>query len=158
MDVFLTAYNFIAVFVYLGYLMIGLGCLRSAKILHNDLLRSVLHWPMELFDTTPLGRILNRFSKDIYILDNVLPELLMIFICQVFAVIGTMVVISISSAWFLIVVIPIMVLYYFIQRFYVATTRQLTRLESVSRSPIYSHFGETITGCTSIRAYNVQER
>ncbi|KAL5281110.1 ABCC2.2 family protein [Megaselia abdita] len=145
-----------AVSVYLGYLMIGLGCLRSAKILHNHLLRSVLRWPMELFDTTPLGRILNRFSKDVNILDNVLPELLMIFVSQLFAVIGTMVVISISSAWFLIVIIPIMVIYYFVQRFYVATTRQLTRLESVSRSPIYSHFGETITGCASIRAYKAQ--
>lgn len=138
--------------------MIGLGCLRSAKILHNDLLRAVLHWPMEIFDTTPLGRILNRFSKDVNVLDNVLPELLMIFIAQVFAVIGTMVAISISSAWFLIVVVPILVFYYFIQGFYVATTRQLTRLESITRSPIYSHFGETITGCTSIRAYNAQDR
>lgn len=138
--------------------MIGLGCLRSAKILHNNLLSSVLHWPMELFDTTPLGRILNRFSKDVNILDNVLPELLMVFVSQLFAVLGTMVVISISSAWFLIVIVPIMVIYYFVQRFYVATTRQLTRLESITRSPIYSHFGETITGCASIRAYKAQDR
>lgn len=138
--------------------MIGLGCLRSAKIMHNQLLSSVLHWPMELFDTTPLGRILNRFSKDVNILDNVLPELLMVFLAQLFAVVGTLVVICISSPWFLVVVIPILVLYYFVQRFYVATTRQLTRLESITRSPIYSHFGETITGCASIRAYNAQDK
>lgn len=138
--------------------MIGLGCLRSAKVLHNELLNSVFHWPMELFDTTPIGRILNRFSKDINILDNVLPELLMVFISQLIAVIGTLVVISISSPWFLIVIIPILIVYYFVQRFYVATTRQLTRLESITRSPIYSHFGETLTGCASIRAYKAQDR
>lgn len=49
-------------------------------------------------------------------------------------------------------------LYYFIQRFYVATSRQLKRLESVSRSPIYSHFGETVTGAQAIRAFNEQKR
>lgn len=73
-------------------------------------------------------------------------------------VVATLVVISISTPIFMTVILPIGLLYYFVQRFYVATSRQLKRLESVSRSPIYSHFGETLTGAPTIRAYNVQNR
>lgn len=149
---------FPAISVYLSLLMVGLGCLHSARVMQNLLLKSVLRWPMALFDTTPVGRILNRFSNDINTMDNALPELLLLLVSQIFTVIGTIVVISISSPMFLVVVIPIFILYYFIQRFYVATTRQLTRLESITRSPIYSHFGESISGVVSIRAYNCQKR
>lgn len=63
-----------------------------------------------------------------------------------------------STPIFLAVILPIALLYYFAQRFYVASSRQLMRLESVSRSPIYTHFSETITGVTTIRAYTVQDR
>lgn len=67
-------------------------------------------------------------------------------------------VISYTTPIFISVVIPIALLYYFIQKFYIPTARQLKRLDSVSRSPIYSHFGETVMGVSTIRAFGEQER
>ncbi|XP_033248598.1 multidrug resistance-associated protein 1 isoform X4 [Drosophila miranda] len=139
-------------------LTLALGCILCSKELHERLLHFVFRWPMELFDTTPLGRIVNRFSKDVDTVDNALPMLWRMVLSQAFAVLATIVVISMSTPIFLAVIVPIALLYYFAQRFYVATSRQLMRLESVSRSPIYSHFGETVTGAPTIRAYNVGDR
>ncbi|XP_059617049.1 multidrug resistance-associated protein 1 isoform X6 [Phlebotomus argentipes] len=135
-----------------------LGSLRASIILHNSLLNNVMRCPVLFFDVTPSGRILSRFSKDIDVLDSNLPRELSDTIYCFFEVLATLVVISISTPLFVAVIIPIGLLYYFVQRFYVATSRQLKRLESVSRSPIYSHFGESITGAQTIRAYGVQDR
>ncbi|XP_050076526.1 multidrug resistance-associated protein 1 isoform X5 [Anopheles maculipalpis] len=135
-----------------------LGCWAAAVRVHKLLLDNVLHLPMDFFDTTPIGRILQRFSKDVDVLDVRLPGLLLDWIICAIEVVATLVVISISTPIFAAVIVPIGVLYYAVQRFYVATSRQLKRLESVSRSPIYSHFGETIQGVQTIRAYSVQDR
>ncbi|XP_033149992.1 LOW QUALITY PROTEIN: multidrug resistance-associated protein 1 [Drosophila busckii] len=143
---------------YLSTLALSLGCIYSAFYLHNTMLKYTMRWPMELFDITPLGRIVNRFSKDVDTVDSTLPLNLRVAVTQLFAVLATIVVISISTPIFLTVIVPIGFIYYFAQRFYVATSRQLMRLESVSRSPIYSHFGETVTGVSTIRAYTVQDR
>ncbi|KPU73773.1 uncharacterized protein Dana_GF14209, isoform G [Drosophila ananassae] len=143
---------------FFSSLAISLGCLECSRVLHNTLLHFNLRWPMELFDTTPLGRVVNRFSKDIDTIDIILPLNIRVVLMQAFMVLATIVVISLSTPIFLAVIVPIAILYYFAQRFYVATSRQLMRLESVSRSPIYSHFGETVTGASTIRAYNVGDR
>ncbi|KAL9928607.1 multidrug-Resistance like Protein 1 isoform 2-T4 [Glossina fuscipes fuscipes] len=147
-----------AVSSFLSILVISLGCTYASRKLYYYLSHHIFRWPMDLFDVTPLGRLVNRFSKDIDTIDVILPLNLRVVIMQALMVLATIVVISISTPIFLVVIIPIAFLYYFAQRFYVATSRQLMRLESVSRSPIYSHFGETITGVSTIRAYAVQDR
>lgn len=75
-----------------------------------------------------------------------------------FQVLATLFIISFQTPIFLAFVLPFMVLYFFVQRFYVSTSRQLKRLESVTRSPIYTHFGETINGVSTIKAYNATQR
>lgn len=75
-----------------------------------------------------------------------------------FAVLSVFIIISYSTPMFLTVFFPLAIIYYFVQRFYVATSRQLKRIESVTRSPIYTHFSETITGQSTIRAYGEADR
>ncbi|KRF85624.1 multidrug resistance-associated protein 1 isoform X12 [Drosophila virilis] len=139
-------------------LIVYIGGLIGAQKLFCLLFRRILGAPQSFFDIQPRARILDRLANDVYKLDMVLPELLRVFNSQAFRVLATIVVISISTPIFLAVIVPIGFIYYFAQRFYVATSRQLMRLESVSRSPIYSHFGETVTGVSTIRAYTVQDR
>lgn len=139
--------------VMLSALTMAVGGVQAARLLHHSLLHNKMHSPQSFFDTTPSGRILNRFSKDIYVIDEVLaPTILMLF-NSLFNSLSTLVVIVASTPLFAVVIVPLAVLYTFVQRFYVATSRQLKRLESISRSPIYSHFSETVTGTSVIRAY-----
>ncbi|KAL7286833.1 hypothetical protein TKK_0018975 [Trichogramma kaykai] len=140
------------------FCLVTLGCWLAARQMHLVMLRGVMRAPLTFFDTTPIGRIISRFSKDVDVLDVSLPQQISDTIYCTFEVIATLVVISYSTPIFIAVILPIGLIYYFIQRFYVATSRQLKRLESVSRSPIYSHFGESVTGAQTIRAYGVQDR
>lgn len=134
-------------------MIFGIGCLRAARDLHKRLLSNVMRLGMSFFDTTPLGRILNRFSTDINVIDNVLPMTIQFWVMMAFNVLAILAVISYSTPWFLVVVLPIGIIYFLIQMFFVATSRQLKRIESITLSPIYNHFSETITGQSSIRAY-----
>lgn len=139
--------------VMLSAFTMVIGAIQAARLLHTALLHNQIRAPQSFFDTTPSGRILNRFSKDIYVIDEVLaPTILMLF-NSFYTSISTIVVIVVSTPLFCVVVLPLAVFYAFVQRFYVATSRQLKRLESISRSPIFSHFSETVTGTSVIRAY-----
>ncbi|OXA39170.1 multidrug resistance-associated protein 1 [Folsomia candida] len=135
----------------------AMATLNAAAKLHFGMLRKVIRAPMWFFDTTPLGRLLNKFSKDVDTVDIVLPQNLRSGNMILFNTLGAIVSIAYSTPLFLAFIAPVAVFYFFLQRFYVATSRQLKRMESVSRSPIYSKFGETISGSTTIRAFGLQD-
>lgn len=141
-----------------GGLVLAIGCLDAARDMHDNLLNKTMRLPMSFFDTTPLGRVMNRFSKDVDMADNTLPMSIRTFIMMFFNVISVFIVISTATPIFLAVILPIGLVYYFIQAVFVSTSRQLKRIESVTRSPIYSHFSESISGQLTIRAYDLQER
>uniref|UniRef100_A0A8C1S9C6 ABC-type glutathione-S-conjugate transporter n=1 Tax=Cyprinus carpio TaxID=7962 RepID=A0A8C1S9C6_CYPCA len=127
--------------------------LKAAHQTHLHMLHAILRAPQAFFEATPSGRVLNRFSKDVDTIDSVIPENIDIWMRTFWYTVNVLIVCSALTPMFLIVIVPLMLFYWWVQRFYVATSRQLKRLESVSRSPIYSHFSETITGTSVIRAY-----
>ncbi|MEE6486330.1 hypothetical protein FKM82_014574 [Ascaphus truei] len=146
------------IFVFLGAYLCAGGAIRASRWLHARLLRNILHVSMLFFDTTPTGRIVNRFAKDIFTVDETIPMSFRSWIACILGVIGTLFVICLATPIFAAVIVPIAIFYFFVQRFYVTTSRQLRRLDSVTRSPIYSHFGETVSGLSVIRAYGHQQR
>uniref|UniRef100_A0A673BAH3 ATP-binding cassette, sub-family C (CFTR/MRP), member 2 n=1 Tax=Sphaeramia orbicularis TaxID=375764 RepID=A0A673BAH3_9TELE len=145
-------------FVFLGTFLLANASVAASRILHSRLLNNILRSPMVFFDTTPTGRIVNRFAKDIFTVDEAIPQSFRSWLLCLLGVLGTLFVICLATPFFAIIIIPLAFIYWFVQRFYVATSRQLRRLDSVSRSPIYSHFGETVSGLSVIRAYGHQDR
>ncbi|KAF5404162.1 Multidrug resistance-associated protein 1 [Paragonimus heterotremus] len=129
------------------------GLARASKGLHWHLLESILHAPNSFFDTTPSGRIVNRFSSDIDTVDITVPLNLRILFVKMADVTSSLVLICISIPWFLIALVVLALIFLMVQRLYICTGRQLKRIDSVRRSPIFSHFQESLMGATSIRAY-----
>ncbi|PAA57130.1 hypothetical protein BOX15_Mlig029003g1 [Macrostomum lignano] len=144
-----------SVFVLLFAIVAAMAFVISSRQLHSKMLSNILKAPMSFFDTTPVGRIVNRFSRDIETIDSLLPQMFRSWISTFFNVVSTVIVISYSTPLFMTVIVPLGLLYFFIQRFFICTSRQLKRLESTTRSPIYTHFSETVTGTQTIRAYAV---
>lgn len=138
-------------------ILLNLACLQSSKLLHNRMLARVLRAPMSWFDTTPSGRIMNRFSKDIDTVDVTIRFNVRLLMVIALRSVTSLILISVGSAYSIIPIIPIVLLYFLFQIFYVSTSRQLKRIESTTKSPIYSHFTETITGTSSIRAFRVNQ-
>uniref|UniRef100_A0A4W6DUI8 ATP-binding cassette, sub-family C (CFTR/MRP), member 10 n=1 Tax=Lates calcarifer TaxID=8187 RepID=A0A4W6DUI8_LATCA len=153
---YLMVYGSIAaantVFTALRAFLFAYGAICAATAIHNRLLDRVLKATVTFFDTTPLGRILNRFSSDVYSVDDSLPFILNILLANVFGLLGMLVVMSYGLPWVLLPLLPLALLYHRTQRFYRHTSRELKRLCSLTLSPVYSHFSETLTGLGTIRA------
>ncbi|XP_017924703.1 canalicular multispecific organic anion transporter 1 [Manacus vitellinus] len=147
-----------AVFLLFATMLSARGATRASRVLHRQLLSNILHVPMSFFDTTPIGRIVNRFAKDIFTVDETIPTSFRTWLSCFMGIISTLITICLATPFFALIIIPLSIFYYFVLRFYISTSRQLRRLDSVTRSPIYSHFGETVSGLSVIRAYEHQER
>uniref|UniRef100_A0A672T498 ABC-type glutathione-S-conjugate transporter n=1 Tax=Sinocyclocheilus grahami TaxID=75366 RepID=A0A672T498_SINGR len=137
---------------------ISLGCIIASHHLHLELLNNVLHSPMSFFESTPSGNLLNRFAKEIDAIDNMIPDGLKMMLGYFFKLMEVCIIVLMATPFAAVIILPMAFLYGFIQSFYVATSCQLRRLESVSRSPIYTHLNETVQGASVIRAFNEQSR
>ncbi|KAG0344609.1 hypothetical protein BG004_004331 [Podila humilis] len=141
-----------------GYFTMVMAAIRASTRLHDRLLSNMLQLPMSFFDTTPLGRIVNRFSSDLFGIDELTPWCFINVLLCGFSVVGTIIVIGTTTPVFLAVVPPLIILYLLIQAYYIRSSRALKRIDSISKSPIYQHFSETLAGVSTIRAMNANER
>lgn len=96
-------------------IVLAYSSMKAARKLHQGLLVNIMHLPMQFFETTPIGRIVNRFSKDVNYVDDKFPRSLGIFLRTLFSALGTIFVISYSTPLFLTCVLPLGALYGFIQ-------------------------------------------
>ncbi|KAG5177321.1 P-loop containing nucleoside triphosphate hydrolase protein [Tribonema minus] len=136
---------------------IAIQAVRASRVLHGKLVGGIMRAPMVFFDTTPVGRILNRFSKDMDAIDLLLPRNVPLFIMTLSTLIGVFATIIAVLPWFALFVAPLLFTYYHVQKYYRPVSRDLQRLESLSRSPIFAQFSETLTGVATLRAYGRQE-
>mmetsp|Transcript_30166 Transcript_30166/g.39742 ORF Transcript_30166/g.39742 Transcript_30166/m.39742 type:complete len:1367 (-) Transcript_30166:180-4280(-) len=138
------------------------GCftllILASKRMHGRMLNRILRAPVGFFDANPIGRIMNRFSKDLGLMDDLLAYTIYDFLQCFFIVAGSVLFVCFVNPW-IFLIFPLLVgLFIVIRNFSQQSSRELKRLEAVSRSPIYSLISETLDGITTIRAFGQQPR
>ncbi|CAM4855736.1 unnamed protein product [Rotaria socialis] len=132
--------------------------LHGSNHFHNSMLSGILYTSLRFFESNPSGRILNRVSKDQQVIDELLPVTLFDALQLLLMTLGTLVVIGIVNPWALLILIPLLPAFWWYRRFYLRSSRQIKRLESITRSPVYALFSSSLQGgLSTIRAFNVQE-
>ena len=131
--------------------------LKSSEQLHDRMTLAILKAPVLFFDTNPVGRILNRFSKDIGSMDEVLPAFFLSAIQQVLFTIFATILPSLLNPWIILAVVPLVASFIYTVTYYLTSTREIKRLESIYRSPVFSHICKTLNGLDTIRSRRRQE-
>ncbi|XP_017474881.1 PREDICTED: probable multidrug resistance-associated protein lethal(2)03659 isoform X4 [Rhagoletis zephyria] len=130
--------------------------MKASTNLHNAMFRGITRAAMYFFNTNPSGRILNRFSKDMGQVDEILPAVMMDVIQIFLSLFGIVIVIAIVNPLFLLPTAILAVMFYYLRSFYLKTSRDIKRLEAITRSPVYSHMAASLAGLPTIRAYGAQ--
>ncbi|KAF9586129.1 hypothetical protein BGW38_009399 [Lunasporangiospora selenospora] len=147
---------YVIIYFVVNWLGLAVARIRASEALHRDLLTKILRLPMSFFDTTPLGRILNRFSSDILVVDERLPNKAMDTTFFLVSVTSTLIMILYATPAFFFVLPFTLQAYWVIQYCFRRVNQSIVRIYSVSKSPVYQHFTETLSGVSTIRAMSVQ--
>ena len=142
---------------YLSALSCYQATINSSRNLHRNMLEAVVRATVHFFDTNPSGRICNRFSKDIELMDE---NLFVAFFDLLDIFWGTILSVGIPSVanfWVLLAAIPLAAVVTYYGLYCLKISREVSRLEAINRSPVYSHFSLTLEGILDIRAYQQQE-
>ncbi|XP_022095164.1 multidrug resistance-associated protein 5-like [Acanthaster planci] len=131
--------------------------LRASSNLHKNVFQKVMHSPMSFFDTTPLGRILNRFSKDLDELDITLPYTINPLVNNTFLIVFSMVTVTFVFPHLLAGLVIIFIVFSFLNFFFRHGLRELKKFDNLARSPWFSHIMTTVQSLPTIHAYRKQK-
>ncbi|WPH03689.1 oligomycin resistance atp-dependent permease yor1 [Acrodontium crateriforme] len=131
---------------------------KASKIMLRRAITRVLRAPMSFFDTTPLGRITNRFSKDVDTMDNSLTDSIRMFLLTMGMILSVFILIIAYYYYFAIALIPLTFMFLWSTSYYRSSAREIKRHEAVLRSVVFSRFGEAISGTATIRAYGLENQ
>ncbi|TNN13370.1 Multidrug resistance-associated protein [Schistosoma japonicum] len=138
--------------------LFAFGGLVAASVVHESALDTILEGRLSYFNTTPQGRILNRFASDIGTVDDALPFQLNILLASLAGLLGALVIVCISLPTLIFFLLPLVFIFWSIQRLYRGAARDLKRISSVVRSPVYAHFTDTLSGLVVIRGLGQEIR
>ncbi|KAK5828808.1 hypothetical protein F5H01DRAFT_374251 [Linnemannia elongata] len=134
------------------------GSIDASRSIHRRLLSQILNSPVRFFDTTPLGRIMNRFTKDMGTIDEDVAPISSNLMFDFLGTLTVVIVITVITPKFLFPAFIITILFVAMANLYLRSSRELKRVESITKSPIFSHFGESLSGVATIRAYGAEKR
>ncbi|KAG0083144.1 hypothetical protein BGZ92_011054 [Podila epicladia] len=153
-EIYVGAGVFQMIVVMTGSFMLVVAVLKSSRVMHDNAFVSVLNSPMSFFDTTPLGRILNRFSKDLSTIDNTLMNSFSSLMIAIAGILSMLLLSAVLLPGMAPVVVILTLAYYYGAVFYQATSREMKRLDSNLRSHLFSYFSEMLTGLGTLKAYH----
>ncbi|XP_018322247.1 multidrug resistance-associated protein 4-like [Agrilus planipennis] len=126
--------------------------MNASRKLHGSMFGALIRAPMRFFDSNPLGRIVNRFSKDMGVIDELLPKMMLDALTIIMVMAGILVNVVISNIWMIIASVCLGIFFYLVLKWYIAVARDIRQLEGITKSPVFSHLNATFNGLTTIRA------
>ncbi|XP_050071798.1 ATP-binding cassette sub-family C member 4-like [Anopheles maculipalpis] len=133
------------------------ACARASQSIHDTVFEGFIGARMRFFETNPSGRILNRFSKDMGAMDDMLPKSILDATQTLLMFVGAMMVVVFVQPFFMVPILVLFVALLAARRVYLRTSQNTRRLEGITRSPIFTHIAATLNGLPTIRAYGVQQ-
>lgn len=132
--------------------------MQSSVSIHDRALGAVLNSAIGFFDATPIGQILNRFSKDLGYVDDLLPATFLDFLTGALTVVGGILLAAIVNPYMFLVVAPLTYVFFRLRKYYLRASREIKRVEATRRSPKYSLFSASLAGVVTIRSRNAVAR
>ncbi|XP_057378671.1 LOW QUALITY PROTEIN: ATP-binding cassette sub-family C member 4-like [Daphnia carinata] len=131
-------------------------CMISSINLHNRMFQSVIRTPLLFFDQNPVGRVLNRFAKDIGCVDEMLPSAFFDVITIALTAVGILFLVGLVNPWLLLPILFLSIIFVNLRQFYLKTARDVKRLEATTRSPVFTHLSSSLVGLTTLRAHQCE--